>query len=223
MKTFLKSLLIGLIVVGVVVLVGGYMLKDSKKNSYVSNNDPVVTTEKKTTEQKTTEKKTTEKKTTEKRTTEKTTSSTERTTERVTTERATTQATTQTPSTQAPSTQAPSTQQPSTRQPSTQTPTTQQPTTQRPTTEQATTQAPTTQHQHDWQPITESVQHDFCRTCNMDLTAAGIDPDTHSANSGTYPVDVGGTTMYFYNCAGTYTSGVTVTTGYRCSTCGATK
>lgn len=87
-----------------------------------------------------------------------------------------------------------------------------------PTTEQATTQ-----HQHDWQPITESVQHRFCRTCNMDLTAAGIDPDVHSENSGTYPVDVGGTIMYFPNCAGSYSSYINVVTGYRCSTCGATK
>lgn len=223
MKTLLKSLLIGLIVVGVVVLVGGYMLKGSKKNSYVSNNDPVVTTEKKTTEQKTTEKKTTEKKTTEKRTTEKTTSSTERTTERVTTQTTIQQTTTQTPSTQAPSTQAPTTQQPSTRQPSTQTPTTQQPTTQRPTTEQATTQAPTTQHQHDWQPIVESVGHSFCRTCNMDLSAAGISVDAHDEASGMYTVNVGGELYEFYNCAGSYTCFVDEIVGYRCSTCGATK
>lgn len=161
---------------------------------------------------------TTEKKTTEKRTTEKTTSSTERTTERVTTERATTQATTQQPSTQAPSTQAPSTQAPSTQQPST-----RQPSTQTPTTQQPTTQAPTTQHQHDWQPIVESVTHQFCRTCNMDLTAAGISSDAHHEASGTYTVDVGGELYEFYNCSGSYGRYVDVITGYRCSTCGATK
>lgn len=99
---------------------------------------------------------------------------------------------------------------------------TQQPATQQPATQQPATQQPTTQHEHEWQPIREMEFRRYCSTCHMDLTSAGIDPETHSINSGTYIVDVGGTPMEFYNCAGSYGGYEYITVGYFCH-CGATK
>ena len=105
----------------------------------------------------------------------------------------------------------------------------------------------TQQHTHDWVavtetrtvvdqpaydeqvPVTEMKEHEICNQCGADLT--GLDIDAHFKNSYFNGGNCGGfhsewreeVTGYqtVHHDAVTHTE--TVTTGYRCSTCGATK
>lgn len=118
--------------------------------------------------------------------------------------------------------------------------TTKQPSTTKPAaTKPATTKPTTTVHTHNWvaQTKTETTytweQHAICNGCGMDLTegarehgiSVGLFHMKHYRGDGVpeCPKTLGNYSTYHYEQVKVATGTKTVITGYKCSTCGATK
>lgn len=118
--------------------------------------------------------------------------------------------------------------------------TTTRPSTTKPQTTKPTTTKPTTTvHTHNWvaQTKTETTykweQHAFCNGCNIDMTEKarelGISVSMfhmqHYRGDGVTPCPktLGDYSTYHYEQVKVATGTTTVVTGYKCSTCGATK
>lgn len=118
--------------------------------------------------------------------------------------------------------------------------TTTRPSTTKPQTTKPTTTKPTTTvHTHNWvaQTKTETTykweQHAICNGCGMDLTdgavkleiSEGLFHMKHYRGDGVTPCPktLGDYSTYHYEQVKVATSTTTVVTGYKCSTCGATK